>query len=607
MHFPGRKRATLLAALLLDNRRVVPTERLISALWDEEPPATAWQQAQNLASGLRRDFATFGEPDLLDGVAGGYRIVAEPGRLDADSADSCAARARADAVAGRHSQAVAGFERALSAWRGPVLAGLRGRVIEAAALRLEESRLSLMEECEESRLAVGHHDEVIATTRSLLVEQPFRQRTLASLMRALDHAGRTAEALEVYAGFRARLSAELGIEPGADLKAVHLAILRPDPAPAAASPSAARSSAPHPPATSRTPAELPATVSGFVGRTRELAALTALDGRLATISGQPGVGKTALAVHWGNANRHRFPDGQLYVDLRGHGPRTPATPIEVLRRFLRTLGVTGNLPEDPEEAAAAYRSQVADRALLVVLDNVATAHQVRPLLPGGQRGFALVTSRDNLCGLIARDGARPVRLRQLDEHDSRALLTSALGTGLATGEPAALDRLAALCGHLPLALRIAAANVLADDHPSVAAYVERLDTDRLSALTVAGEPATAVSEALRMSYDALGDTERTLLRRLGNVAGPAFGTALADALLGADAGPALRRLVGQNLVEQPTAGCYRLHDLVRDYAEQRASFDESPSEHEAAAALAAFRARRGQLTATRPAETVTLA
>ena len=568
----GRKRPALLAMLLLDNKRVVPTERLIAALWDDDPPATARQQTQNLASAMRRDLAALGAPVLLDAVPGGYRIAVDDDQLDATLAEAHTARARAEAVAGRHASALARFEQALALWRGPALAGLYGPVIEAAALRLDEARLALREECEESRLALGHDDEVIAATRALLTEQPYRQRAVATLMAALDHSGRTAEALDAYTGFRERLGDELGIDPGPEVRAAHLAILRSE-APAPPPAPAARPSG---------PAELPAGIAGFIGREAELAALDAIDGRLATISGPPGVGKTALAVHWGHRNRSRFPDGQLHVDLRGHHSGERVAVIDVLWRFLRTLGATGELPEKVAEAAAAYRSMIADRALLVVLDNVANAEQVRPLLPGGSGSFALVTSRDNLSGLIARDGARPVRLRSLSDDDALGLLSHVLGTEAGGADKPALRRLSELCGRLPLALRIAAANVLSQEDPTIAAYIERLELDRLDGLAVDGEPDTAVEEMLRLSYEALGGTERTLLCRLGLIPGGVFDAGLATALLGADATAALRRLIGQNLVERHTAGSYRLHDLVQDYAVRLSTAHDPPADRDAA-------------------------
>ncbi|HEY1178746.1 MAG TPA: NB-ARC domain-containing protein, partial [Phytomonospora sp.] len=330
------------------------------------------------------------------------------------------------------------------------------------------------------------------------------------------------------------------------------------------------------------PAELPADIPGFIGRETELAALDAIDGRLATVSGPPGVGKTALAVHWGHRNRSRVPGGQLHVDLRGHHSGEKAAVLGVLWRFLRTLGATGTLPENVEEAAAAYRSLVADRALLVVLDNAANADQVRPLLPGGSGSFTLVTSRDNLSGLIARDGARPVRLRSLSDDDALGLLSHVLGTEAADTDTVALRRLSELCGRLPLALRIAAANVLSREDPTIAAYIERLELDRLSGLAVDGEPDTAVEEMLRLSYEALGGTERTLLCRLGLITAESHDTGLATALLGADAGPPLRRLIGQNLVESQTPGRYRLHDLVQDYAQRVSRADDPPAERDAA-------------------------
>ncbi|MBC7272413.1 MAG: regulator [Streptomyces sp.] len=344
------------------------------------------------------------------------------------------------------------------------------------------------------------------------------------------------------------------------------------------------------------PAELPHAVSGFSGRTAELAALDALlppDGRahsapavvISAIGGSAGVGKTALAVHWAHRMRERFPDGQLYVNLRGFDPdQAPMLPQTALGHMLRSLGVApADIPADLDELTRAYRSRTAGQRLLLVLDNAASADQVRPLLPGGGPFcHALVTSRNRLGGLIARDGAVPLALDVLDPGEAGALLEALLGKERTAAEPDAASELAQLCGFLPLALRVAAAHLLLGPGRRVADLVAELAAgDRLAALELDDDPSCAPRSAFALSYRALDDGARQLFRRLSLIPGPDF-TAPAAAALLAVGHPRARRLLetlaAAHLVENHGTGRYRFHDLLREYARERAGQEETPAQ-----------------------------
>jgi tetratricopeptide (TPR) repeat protein len=335
------------------------------------------------------------------------------------------------------------------------------------------------------------------------------------------------------------------------------------------------------------PSELPADLVDFVGRRdvadriaqRLLAGDTNTAVPLVTLSGPPGVGKTALAIHVAQAISGRFPGGQLYVNLRGYAPGPPMSTVDALTRFLRTLGVPpSQIPLDVEEQITLYRSCMAGRQVLVVLDNAAAAEQVRPLLPGSPGCAVLVTSRDTLLGLTALQGARPVGLDALTPNEAITLLTEMLGEPVVLAEREAVEELARLCANLPLALRIAAANLA--NRPGVANYVGRLrEGNRLDALVVDGDDEAAVHAAFDLSYHALKPAARQLFRLLGLIPGPDFTAEAAAAVASLrldESQRLLDRLAAANLVQQHSPGRYHLHDLLRLYAEQRTDVEENP-------------------------------
>ena len=403
--------------------------------------------------------------------------------------------------------------------------------------------MTAIEDRVEADLAVGLGAELIAELETLIGRHPGYERLWGQLMTALYRAGRQADALSTYQRARAALVEVSGVEPSPALQAMQRHVpdqdpgLLPAPAPVTA--------APPDPADAARPAQLPPPIAAFSGRTGELAVLDALPEAarqgmpIAVIAGVAGVGKTALAVHWAYRVRDRFVDGQLYVNLRGHAPTAPVRPVEALAGFLPALGVrTDQVPADVDRAAALYRTPLADRRMLVVLDDARSAEQVRPLLPGSPGSVVVVTSRYGLGGLVARDGAVHVALDVLTPDEAYALLRRMLGRRRVDADPEAAGELARLCGHLPLALRIAAANLTLHPELTVADHVAELAADdRLSRLRVDGDEETAVRVAFDLSYAALPAEASRLLRLLGLVPGPDFGVELAASSTGTRSSP----------------------------------------------------------------------
>ncbi|MEK2495058.1 BTAD domain-containing putative transcriptional regulator [Kitasatospora purpeofusca] len=661
----GARQERLLAALLLNPGGAVPVPRLVDAVWEDRPPATADRQVRNLAGLLRRAFRKAdptGPPVLLtDGR--GYRIPLDDHGLDSRLFADTVARSRRTAAAGQQSAAAAGLRQALSLWRGPVLDGLEGQLIDSGAVPLDELRLTAWEDCLDLDAALGRHRASIPELTGLVADHPLRERFVGQLMRALHASGRTADALTVHRRFTGRLAEELGLDPSPELRRLHLALLTagvdPEPGPGSggAGPSTgppaagARTAAPRtagrpggpaeerdgtPRATATVratarddagadpgpeaataegghgprpavpvpvPAQLPPSLATFTGREAELAALDAFTeaaaspassspasspasnpgpgsasaARICAVSGSAGIGKSTLVVQWAHRVRGRFPGGQLYADLHGFSAEPPLTPHAVLARFLRALGVPGEqVPGATEEAAALYRSLLADRRVLVVLDNARSAEQVRPLLPAAPECLTVVTSRAGLAGLTARDGARPLTLDLMPAPDAVALLDRVIGTRRARSEPAAVAELASVCGRLPLALAIAASRLAERPGRTVADHVAELrdSGNRLTALAIDDDAASAVRAALDLSYRTLPAAARTLFRLLSLAPGPGLTAAAAAALCGervAVVRPVLDQLANAHLLTHEGGDQYRLHDLLRLYAAERAA------------------------------------
>jgi tetratricopeptide (TPR) repeat protein len=436
----------------------------------------------------------------------------------------------------------------------------------------------------ESDLEAGRPEQVIADLSGLVESHPTWERSTGLLMTALYRCGRGADALALYDRTRRLLAEELGVDPGPALRRLYEQILHSDPAlDARAAPSAAHGVVPR---------QLPRDVADFVGRESDLAQLDDIASGengvpaiiLTTISGTAGVGKTALAVRWAHHAAERFPDGQLFVDLRGFDIGPPLRPIDALVQLLLALGVEPDrIPAGQDEAAGLYRSLLADRRALVVLDNAATAESVRPLLPGGPGCLVVITSRNRLSGLVAHDGARPIALDALSHAESVALLTRIIGAQQVEAEPDAVDALATACGYLPLALRIAAATLVDQPRLSVIDYLARFgQTGRLNALRIEDDERSAVGAAFDQSYGTLSAVTRRVFRLLSVF--PAGWTAEAAATA-ADLDPAatiqiLARLTEAHLVSEPSPGRFDLHDLLRVYAHERFQSEESESDRE---------------------------
>ncbi|QLQ36659.1 AfsR/SARP family transcriptional regulator [Micromonospora robiginosa] len=571
----GRQPRLILAVLILDANRPVPVERLIDLIWAQAPPPSARAALQAMVSRLRATLRRIGAPAHLVGERDAYRLQVEPMLTDvhrfsalvqqvSDSPDD-------DTVVGV-------LDQALALWRDePLLDVVDDEVRHRLCATLLEARSTAVEDRAEALLRLGQTRRVVRDLAGEVARHPYRQRLTGQLMLALYREGRPDRALEVYRHHQTRLADELGLDPATDLTRLHQLILQGDPALRAE-----RAPSPGPP-TPSPPAELPPDVSGFTGRVVELTQLDrATSGSTAPtiwiLRGIPGVGKTALAVHWAHRARHTFPDGQLFIDLRGFDiERSPVTPSAALGQLLGGLGVDlRNVPDDEDARATLFRSRMAGLRILLVLDNARDARQVLPLLPSG--GTVLITSRHHLGELVVRTGARSLLLNTLDPTESAQLLAVMLGDDAVHAEAAAAARLAQLCGHLPLALRIAAANLQVSGESGIAGLTRELtDGDPLTGLTLNGADDVAVTRTFALSYLAMPTAARRLFRRLGLVPGVSFTDDVAAALDPAASGTAgrtLRALAAAHLVEQRASGRYRFHDLLRRYAVDRLLAEE---------------------------------
>ncbi|GIG60721.1 XRE family transcriptional regulator [Longispora fulva] len=569
-----RQRAVL-AYLLLHAGRPVSADRLVAAIWGDAPPVTARAQVQVAISTLRGVLRRAGLADLLETLPAGYALTPGPDDFDLDAFTARVSPADADAGA---------LRAALGLWRGPALGDVAAPYADAVRTRLEDLRLTTRERLADRELDRGRYRELVVELTELVAAYPSRERFREQLMLALHGCGRTRDALRVADDFRRLLAEEHGLDPRPGFAALEESIRRADPALA---PGAATRPAPAAARPAPAPAQLPPDVLDFTGRADQLELLDGLlpdHGRpgatavvLTTIAGVGGVGKTALAVHWAHRVRHRFPDGQLYLNLHGYSSSTgPLRPLEALTRLLRALGVPGaRIPTELDAAAGAYRDLVASRRIVVVLDNANSPEQVRPLLPVGPGNLALVTSRDRLAGLVARDGARRITLTPLGPAEALELLTRIVGADRVAAEPVAAAELAVLCGRLPLALRITAAFLVDRPDTGLAAHAAALrEGNRLLALTVVGDEQSSVRAAFDQSYAALAADEARLFRLLGVTPGADLTVDAAAALVGVAAHTAeylLDRLAAAHLVEEHAPGRYTMHDLVREYAALRAA------------------------------------
>lgn len=584
----------MLAVLLLHANRPVSRQRLMDAVWGPAAPGRAMNLLQRHAAGLRRAL----EPHrpartpsrLLTWTDAGYVLTVPAGRLDLDAFTERVKQARAARTAGDLSAAAETFHSALRLWRGRLCEGLSSPLLDAERERLAEHRLSVLEDRIEVDLELGRQAEVVAELAGLVREHPLRERLHAHLMLALYRSGRQAEALETYRKARQALIDELGIEPSPVLRNLERAVLTGDRE--LQLPAVAR------PRPTRTPSTLPGDVADFTGREDQLKELDALvpggppsnastAAPLCVIAGTPGVGKTALAVHWAHRVREAFPDGQLYVNLRGYDPEQPVSAHDASARLLTALGLAEQaIPPELEDRTALYRSELADRRLLVLLDNAAATEQVIPLLPGSPSCSVVITSRSSLPGLVALHGAQRLHLDLLPADDAHALLHRLIGARVTAAPQAATD-LANLCVRLPLALRIAAELASSRPHSSLSELATDLahQQRRLDLLDADEESSAAVRAVFSWSYEKLcADAARTF-RLLALHPGPDLDTYAAAALT--HVGPEqtrrwLRLLTRAHLIQHTGPDRYSMHDLLRVYGAELAGATDPESERQAA-------------------------
>jgi DNA-binding SARP family transcriptional activator len=567
------QRRLVLAALAVDAGRSVPVETLVDRVWGAEAPDRGRRALQAHLTRIRRVCQDLDEPVGLIRRSGGYLLGMDRERVDVLRFHRLVQRSR-EPGAGDQDRTVL-LRRAIDLWAGEPLAGMTGRWAGQTRESWRQQYLDAVIAWARAALETGDTDGVVGRLSSLVEEHPLVEPLTAVYMRALHNAGRAAAALDLYTATRRRLVDDLGVEPGAELRQAHQAVLLGDAGRAAT----IRESPPLP-----VPAQLPADLPDFAGRRADLSHLDALrkqhDAALVlAITGTAGVGKTTLAVRWAHRLRHRFPDGQLYLDLGGFAPSgSLVTAAEAVRAFLTALGISAeHVPTTLREQTALYRSLLADRRMLVLLDNVRDAEHVRPLLPGAFAGLTVLTSRDRLAGLVA-DGARPVTLDLLAPEESRQLLAARIGSDRVAAEPAATGKIVASCTGLPLALAMVA--VRAASHPSfpLSAIAAELDHAR-------DDQDDDVSAVLSWSYHTLRAPAARLFRLLGLHTGPDISTAAAASLAG-EAVPrirsALAELTRAHLLREHQPGRYDMHNLLRAYAAELADRIDPPDERDTA-------------------------
>ncbi|GAA0743716.1 tetratricopeptide repeat protein [Dactylosporangium roseum] len=575
---PGSPRQrTLLGRLALSANALVEADELIETVWGMRPPPASRDLLQNRISRLRQRLglgrSAAAAPALI-ARGGGYELAVTEDELDLLLFRRLARQARQLRDSSGGAAAYPPFRRAVDLWRGSPLAELDALRSCAHVAALELEWRAVVVECAVAAEVVGLDDEVVPVLRQATEADPLYEPAQARLMVALARTGQPAAALAVFDGLRQRLADELGIDPSTELQQLHRDIVRGELHGAGGS-LAVGIGRPVP----DVPAQLPPAVNGFVGRAAELMLLDdVLAGGpgpavpIAVLSGTAGVGKTALAVHWAHRVRRSFPDGQLFADLRGFDWAEPATGAdEVLRAFLDALGVPPDrMPAGREASVALYRSLVADRRLLIVLDNARDADQLQALLPGSAGCRVLVTSRNQLTGLVATTGACPVVLDLLPADDSRRLLANRLGDRRVAHEPAAVDEIVAACARLPLALAVVAARAAVQPQLPLSVLADQLRGSPGSLDPFdGGDPVSDVRGVFSWSYRTLSSPAARLFRFLGLYVGPDITVSAAASLAGVRVDRVrvlIAELVRVHLVQEHVPGRYAMHDLLRAYA-----------------------------------------
>jgi DNA-binding SARP family transcriptional activator/tetratricopeptide (TPR) repeat protein len=595
------KQRVLLAVLLLHANQAVTAGDLASAIWQDNPPETARVTLQNYVMRLRHALGPDGYERIVRRPSG-YLIEIDPGELDLAQFAELQGAGLAAARSGAWESASAQLAAALKLWRGQPLADVPSAMLAAEVPKLAGMRLAALETRIDADLHLGRHQEVTAELAALAAAEPLRERTHELLMLALYRSGQQAAALAAYRSARRQLVDQLGIEPGRALRELNQRILQSDATLLAQPPRedagrAAGSGTPRDRDLEPHRSMLPAGVPGFTGRDAELRALSAMRSAaargstgpvlIAAVGGTAGVGKTALAVHWARQHAADFPGGQLYVNLRGFGPADPLSPCEALRIFLDALAVpVAGTPATLDGLQVLYRSRLAGTKTLVVLDNARDPDHVRPLLPDWPGCLVIVTSRNELTGLIAAEGARTITLDVLTVGEARQLLIRRLGPERVAAEPDAAVQLISLCARLPLALAVAAARATTRPGlPLAVQAAELLDArNRLDALGT-GEDSTDVRAVFSWSYHQLSPAAARMFRMLGLHPGPEV-TAPAAASLAAitlsETRVALRELSRAHMLAEQRPGRYAFHDLLRAYATEQAKLGDGQNERDAA-------------------------
>ena len=627
------RQLAVLGVLASRANRVVSRGELVDAVWGDQPPASAEGGIYTYIAGLRRVL----EPDrprrvpdrprraparVLVSAGGGYMLRLGPGCLDSDHFEQCLGQARALRASGDLAGAERAVDEALALWRGLPFAGVPGPFADAERQRLSELRTGAAAERADLLLAQGRAAEAVPDLTALVAEHPLRERARGLLMIALYRCGRQAEALQVFRDARERLAEDLGIDPGSELTRIHRQLLAMDPeldgpggqphrresqrprrgtspretaepaaVPAGHAPDAETA---FPPRTGPAPAQVPPEAAGFAGRTAELRRLHAMlpaaagEPPVAVLTGTAGVGKTTLAIRFARQVASRFPDGQLYVNLRGFDPSGAATePEAALSGFFEALGVPPQqIPASPDAQTGLFRSLLEGKRMLLLLDNARSTEQVRPLLPGSPGCMVVITSRNQLTGLVAAEGARPLPLDVLSGAEARELLIRRLGPERVAAEPDAAGELIGQSAGLPLALSVTCARAIT--RPGVAladlAAVLRDARGRLDALET-GDVITDLRAVFSWSYCELSEPAARMFRLLGVHPGPDVSAAAAASLAGqpaSQARAALAELTRASLLTEDAAGRFGCHELLRAYAAEQAVADEREEERAAA-------------------------
>ena len=586
----GRRQERLLLALLtLEPGRHLSIDRLVDLIWDDQPPASARGAIHTYVARLRTALKPYGV--TISGQATGYLLG---GAMDVDVAEAFELSGRADQEPNPSARAEL-LRAALDLWRGPFLADLAGeRLRDRIGGHVADLRRRCLVRRGDALLALGRPDQVTVELAPEVAGALPHESLVAHQMLALYRTQRRADALALFDRVRREIADEYGLDPAPSWSRCNWQSCAT--IPRLTGPSTGITATTPQVRTPTGPNQLPRAIPDFVGREPDLAAIDSLTGAdggicaITAIGGTPGVGKTAIAIEWAHRAADRFPDGLFYINLRGYDVESPVSTIEALTRSSRALGQrSDSIPTDEAAAAALYRSLLADQRALVILDNARSADQVRPLLPNSRRSVVLITSRDRLTGLVARDGARVHALDIMSPEESLRLLERLIGANRLDAEPAAAERLTDLVGQLPLAVRIIGAHLAAAPSATLSSMVEAMEDGRLEPLEVDDDPRSNVRSLFRISYDALDSADQRMFRLLGATPYAEVPAAAVAALLGIPEDVAvigLRRLLDLSLIMlsggRNSVDRYGMHDLMREFAREQAARDELPDDRQAA-------------------------